>query len=99
MWALSFLAIGISSSIIFPRDGLPKESKILLIESEMKGPKGHFLDNLIESTKNFEKKLKIYWILNKKFNSEGTYIPKNIKIFRSISTNKFNRKKNKLLYL
>ena len=75
------------------------KNKLLLIESEMKGPKGHFLDNLIESTKNFEKKLKINWILNKEFNSEGTYIPKNIKIFRSISTNKFNRKKNKLLYL
>jgi len=75
------------------------KNKLLLIESEMKGPKGHFLDNLIESTKNFEKKLKIYWILNEKFDNKGTYIPKNIKIFRSISTNKFNRKKNKPLYL
>ena len=33
------------------------KNKLLLIECEMKGPKGHFLDNLIESTKSFEKKL------------------------------------------
>ena len=75
------------------------KNKLLLIECEMKGPKGHFLDNLIESTKSFEKKLKIYWILNRKFNNEGSYIPKYIKIFKSISTNKFYRKKNKLLYI
>ena len=30
------------------------KNKLILVESEMKGPKGHFLDNLIETTKSFE---------------------------------------------
>jgi hypothetical protein len=74
-------------------------NKLILVESEMKGPKGHFLDNLIETTKTFEKKLNISWLLNEQFNNEGTYIPGNIKIFKCISGNIFNRKKNKILYI
>jgi len=50
-------------------------NKLILVESEMKGPKGHFLDNLIETTKTFEKKLNISWLLNEQFDNEGTYIP------------------------
>ena len=65
----------------------------------MIGPKGHFLDNLIETTKTFEKKNKIYWILNKRFNNEGTYLPENIQIKKSISSNHFKRNENKLLYI
>ena len=76
-----------------------KKNKLVLIESEMLGPKGHFLDNLIETTKTFENKNKIYWLINKRFNQEGTYVPKNIKIIKSISSNLFKRKKNKLLYV
>ena len=75
-----------------------KKNKLVLIESEMLGPKGHFLDNLIQTTKTFENKNKIYWLLNKRFNNEGTYIPKNIKIINSISSNYFKRKQNKLFY-
>jgi len=65
----------------------------------MKSPKGHFLDNLIETTRTFEKKLNISWFLNKQFNNEGTYTPKNIKIFKCISSNTFRRKNNKFLYI
>ena len=65
----------------------------------MKSPKGHFLDNLIETTRTFDKKLNISWFLNKQFNNEGTYIPKNIKIFKCISSNTFRRKNNKFLYI
>jgi hypothetical protein len=65
----------------------------------MKSPKGHFLDNLIETTKTFENKLSISWIINKKFNDEKTYIPKNIKIYKSVSTNFFKRKEHKLFYI
>jgi hypothetical protein len=48
---------------------MKKKNKLILVECEMIGPKGHFLDNLIETTKTFEKKNKIYWILNKIFNN------------------------------
>ena len=44
---------------------MSNKNKLILVESEMKGPKGHFLDNLIETTKTFEKKLDISWLLNK----------------------------------
>ena len=77
---------------------MKKKNKLVLIESEMLGPKGHFLDNLIETTKTFENKNKIYWLINKKFNNEGTYVPKNIKIIKSISSNYFKRKNNKFFY-
>ena len=75
------------------------KNKLILVETEMKGPKGHFLDNLIETTKTFEKKLRISWLLNEQFNNEGTYIPNNIDIFKCISSNIYNRKKNKFFYV
>ena len=78
---------------------MTKKNKLILVESEMIGPRGHFLDNLIETTKTFEKKNKIYWIINKRFNDEGTYLPKNITVRKSISSNYFKRKKNKLFYI
>lgn len=78
---------------------MKKKNKLILVECEMIGPKGHFLDNLIETTKTFEKKNKIYWILNKRFNNEGTYLPENIQIKKSISSNHFKRNENKLLYI
>ena len=73
--------------------------KLILIEAEMKGPKGHFLNNLIDTTKAFNNKFNIYWILNKNFEDNGTYIPKNINIKKIVDTNKYKRKKNKILYL
>ena len=75
------------------------KNKLLLIESEMKSPKGHFLDNLIETTVTFKNKLDIMWMVNKKFDNEKTYLPNKIRIFKSISTNKFKRKDNKLFYI
>ena len=78
---------------------MKKKNKLVLVESEMLGPKGHFLDNLIETTKTFEKQNNIYWLINKRFYDEGTYIPKNIKIIKTISSNYFKRKKNKFFYI
>ena len=74
------------------------KNKLLLVESEMKNPKGHFLNNLIDTTICFEKKFDIYWILNKKFEKKKTYIPKVKSILKCVSTNKFSRKENKILY-
>ena len=75
------------------------KNKLILVESEMIEPKGHFLNNLIDASKFFSKKFKIYWILNNKFDDQGTYIPKEIKKKFSISTNRFKRKNNKTLYI
>ena len=73
--------------------------KLLLVESEMKNPKGHFLNNLIDTTISFEKRFDIHWILNKKFNNNNTFIPKVKSIKKCISTNKFKRKENNFLYI
>ena len=75
------------------------KNKLLLVESEMKSPKGHFLDNLIETTVTFKNKLNIMWMVNKEFDNEKTYLPNKIRIFKSISSNKFKRKDNKLFYI
>ena len=58
------------------------KNKLLLVESEMKSPKGHFLDNLIETTVTFKNKLDIMWMVNKKFDNEKTYLPNKIRIFK-----------------
>ena len=71
-----------------------KKNRLLLIESEMIEPKGHFLNHLIDASKFYEGKFNIYWILNKKFDDEGVYMPKKIKKIFSISTNKFKKKNN-----
>lgn len=55
---------------------MKKKNKLILVESEMLGPKGHFLDNLIETTNSFKSRNQILWILNKKFSHNGTYLPK-----------------------
>ena len=78
---------------------MKNKKKLILIEAEMKGPKGHFLNNLIDTTKAFNNKFDIYWILNKNFDDNGTQIPKNISIDKIINTNRYKRKKNKILYL
>ena len=62
-------------------------------------PKGHFLNNLIDISKFFEKKLKVCWLLNKNFNSQNTYIPKKQIIIKAIKSNKYKRNKNKLAYV
>tara|TARA_B110000977_G_scaffold9257_1_gene12348 strand:- start:2078 stop:3313 length:1236 start_codon:yes stop_codon:yes gene_type:complete len=73
--------------------------KLILVESEMKFPKGHFLDNLIESTYTFKNKFKIFWFLNKKFQQQGTFVPKEANILKVIESNFFKRKENKVLYI
>lgn len=75
------------------------KKKLILIESEMKEPKGHFLNNLIDASKFFNNKFEIYWLLNKKFNKKNTYVPKKIKKINTIVTNNFKRNENNLLYL
>ena len=75
------------------------KNKLILIESEMVEPKGHFLNNLIDISKFFEKKLDVYWLLNKNFNSQNTYIPKKKIIIKTIKSNKYKRNKNKLAYI
>ena len=40
----------------------------------MRGPGGHYLDNLIESFFFFKNNFKIYAVLNRKFDPEGTFI-------------------------
>ena len=74
-----------------------KKKKLILVESEMVNPKGHFLNNLIETTYSFNKKFDVQWILNKNFTNEGTFLPK-IKIYKNIHSNIFKRNKNKLFY-
>lgn len=78
---------------------MKKKNKLILVESEMLGPKGHFLDNLIETTNTFRKQNTIYWILNKNFDHQNTYLPHNIRIFKNIFSNNFKRKKNKIFYI
>ncbi len=78
---------------------MKKKNKLILVESEMLGPKGHFLDNLIETTNTFRKQNTICWILNKNFDHRDTYLPDHIRIFKSIFSNNFKRKKNKIFYI
>ena len=74
-----------------------KKKKLILVESEMVNPKGHFLNNLIETTYSFNKKFDVQWILNKNFTNEGTFLPK-VKIYKNIHSNIFKRKEYKLFY-
>ena len=73
---------------------MKKNKKLILVESEMKGPKGHFLNNLIETTFNFNKKFNIMWILNKDFTNSGTYLPKKIKDAVLEKLSKYKSKNN-----
>ncbi len=75
------------------------KNKLIIIETEMTEPKGHFLNNLIDISNFFKKKLSIYWFINKKFDFQKTFIPKGPKILKAIKSNKFKRKKNRLLYI
>jgi hypothetical protein len=75
------------------------KKKLVLIESEMKEPKGHFLNNLIDITNYYKKKFEIYWILNKDFKSKGTFIPNNQKIIKSIKSNTYKRNLNRIPYI
>ncbi len=72
--------------------------KLVLLESEMTRPGGHFLDYLIETTVYFKKNFKIIWFLNKNCNLKDSYIPSEVEIKKIIVSNNFRRKDNKFLY-
>ena len=77
---------------------MTNKKKLVLLESEMTKPSGHFLDYLIETTLYFNSKFKIIWFLNKNCNLKNSYIPNDVEIKKIIASNNFKRKKNKLLY-
>ena len=73
--------------------------KLLILETEMKGPRGHYLDNLIETYYFFEHDFDIYAALNNKFNDEGTFIPNTLSLSKILNVNNFEKKKNKILFI
>ena len=75
------------------------KKKLLLIETEMNGPGGHYLDNLLESFYFFKKDFSIYCLLNTKFNSRGTFIPNDLRIDKILNRNNFEKKENKPLHI
>jgi hypothetical protein len=74
------------------------KKKLLLLETEMKGPGGHYLDNLIESFFFFKDDFQIYSLLNKSFDSRGTYVPDELEVLKLLNRNNFEKKNNKLLH-
>ena len=75
------------------------KNKLLLLETEMVGPGGHYLDNVIESYYYFRNDLHIQCLLNKKFNPQGTFIPSELQLIKILNSNIFKKEKNKFLYL
>ncbi len=75
------------------------KNKLIIIESEMIEPKGHFLSNLIDISNFFKNKFDIYWFLNKNFHPHKAFIPRKPTIIKTIKSNKFKRKNNKLSYI
>lgn len=75
------------------------KNKLLILETEMVGPGGHYLDNVIESYYYFRNNLQIQCLLNKKFNSQGTFIPNELQLIKILNSNIFKKEKNKFLYL
>jgi len=72
--------------------------KLLLLETEMRGPGGHYLDNLIETFFFFKNDFDIYALLNHKFDDKGTFIPSNLIIHKILKRNNFEKKDNKFFY-
>lgn len=75
------------------------KNKLLLLETEMLGPGGHYLDNVIESYYYFRNNLQIQCLLNKKFNPQETFIPSELQLIKILNSNIFKKEKNKFLYL
>ncbi len=75
------------------------KNKLLLLETEMVGPGGHYLDNVIESFFYFKQNLNIQCLLNQKFNPHGTFIPDDLKIIKILKSNIFKKEQNKFFYL
>ena len=68
------------------------KNKLLLLETEMLGPGGHYLDNVIESFYYFKKNLYVQCLLNKNFKSNGTFIPDDLQIIKKLNSNIFKKK-------
>lgn len=66
--------------------------KLLLLETEIKDPGGHYLDNLIESYFFFKNDFQIFTLLNRVFNDNGTFVPKDLNINKIIKRNNFEKK-------
>ena len=66
--------------MVFQNLKLLMKNKLLLLETEMVGPGGHYLDNVIESYYYFRNNLQIHCLLNRKFNSQGTFIPNELQL-------------------
>ena len=64
----------------------------------MKGPGGHYLDNLIESYFFFKNDFEIYALLNRSFDAEGTFVPDELNIRKIIKKNNFEKKDNKFMH-
>lgn len=72
--------------------------KLLLLETEIKDPGGHYLDNLIESYYFFKNDFQIFTLLNSIFKDNGTFVPKDLNINKKIKRNNFEKKNNKFLH-
>ena len=68
------------------------KKKLLLLETEMRGPGGHYLDNLIESHFFFKNDFETYALLNKAFDAEGTFIPNELNIYKIIKRKNIEKK-------
>ena len=75
------------------------KNKLLLLETEMLGPGGHYLDNVIESFYYFKKNLNVQCLLNKNFNSEWNIYSRRFKNYKKFNSNIFEKKHNKFFYL
>ena len=64
----------------------------------MIGPGGHYLDNLIESYYFFKDNFEIFSLLNTSFNSKNTFIPNELKIYKILNRNIFEKKERKILH-
>ena len=65
-------------------------SKIVLVECELKGGKGHHYDHLVENSFYYKNSGDIFWVLNKDFKKENLYIPEYVTVHNIIDTG--NRK-------
>ena len=74
------------------------KKKLLLLETEMRGPGGHYLDNLIESFFFFKNDFIIHALLNKRFDAEGTFIPDDLILHKILNRNNVEKRENKFIH-
>jgi len=60
--------------------------KIVLVECELKGGKGHHYDHLVENSFYYKNSGEIVWILNKDFKKKKLYIPNYVSVYNIIDT-------------